>query len=38
MDIPLLDRAVPNVLIPIETAKILHIGRNIMYHLAEEND
>lgn len=36
MDIQLLDHAVPDVLTPMEAAKILHIGRSTMYHLLAE--
>ena len=36
MDIQLLDYAVPDVLTPMEAAKILHIGRSTMYHLLAE--
>ena len=38
MDIQLLDHTVPDVLTPMEAAKILHIGRSTMYHLLSQGE
>ncbi len=36
MNVQLLDSSIPDILTPMETAKILHIGRSTMYHLLAE--
>lgn len=36
MSVQLLDSSVPDVLTPMEAAKILHIGRSTIYHLLAE--
>lgn len=38
MKVQLLDHSVPDVLTPMETAKILHIGRSTMYNLLAEKE
>ena len=38
MDIQLLDRTVPDILTPMEAAKILHIGRSTMYQLLAKEE
>jgi len=38
MNVQLLDPSVPDVLTPMEAAKILHVGRSTMYHLLAEGD
>lgn len=38
MNVQLLDHSVPDVLTPMETAKILHIGRSTMYRLLAEEE
>lgn len=38
MDMQLLDRTVPDVLTPMEAAKILHIGRSTMYQLLAQGE
>lgn len=38
MNVQLLDSSTPDVLTPMETAKILHIGRSSMYRLLAEGD
>ncbi len=38
MNVQLLDRSVPDVLTPMEAAKILHIGRSAMYNLLTERE
>lgn len=36
MNVQILDSSVPDVLTPLESAKILHIGRTTMYRLLAE--
>lgn len=38
MDVQLLDHAIPDVLTPMEAAKILHIGRSTMYNLLSNGE
>jgi len=38
MSVQLLDPSIPDVLTPMEAAKILHIGRSTIYHLLAEGD
>lgn len=38
MDLQLLDCTVPDVLTPMEAAKILHIGRSTMYQLLTQGE
>ena len=38
MDVQLLDHAIPDVLTPMEAAKVLHIGRSTIYKLLSEGE
>lgn len=38
MDVQLLSRAVPDVLTPMEAARVLHIGRSTIYKLLSEGE
>ena len=38
MDVQLLYHAIPDVLTPMEAAKVLHIGRSTIYKLLSEGE
>lgn len=38
MNVQLLDHSIPDVLTPMEAAKILHIGRSTIYNLLAEKE